>query len=151
MVNGTDFARAYAATALGAIGDSRALPLLLNALSAASAVVRQGAIQGLKFFREVSTVPAIVRLLDDPVLEVRQAAATTLGLIGSADAVPALMAFYERGDRESKVSALWAFAYIGDPRSLPLARAALLDKVRKVREAAKFALAQYDFKRRTGS
>jgi HEAT repeat protein len=151
MVEGAEFARAYAATVLGAIGDIRALPLVVDALADSSPKVRLAATQGLRFFREPSTVPGLIRALQDPALEVRCSAACSLGLIRSAEAVPPLMEFYERGNRESKVAALHALGYICDPRSLPLARAALLDKVRKVRDAAKSALAQYDFKRRQGT
>jgi HEAT repeat protein len=68
----------------------------------------------------------------------------------SVEAVPPLMAFYERGDQDSKVAAIRALGKIADPRSLPLARAALVGRDRKVRGAAKLALARYDLKRRHG-
>jgi HEAT repeat protein len=150
LLKGTEFARVYAATVLGCIGDRRALPLLVDALSDASPAIRQAAIKGLWFFREPSTVPALVQALQDSSSDVRCSAASALGFIGSPEAVPPLVAFYGRGDRESKVAALGALGYICDPRSLQLAREALRDRVRKVRDAAKFALAQYDFKRRHG-
>jgi HEAT repeat protein len=69
IVQGAEFARAYAATVLGAIGDIRALPLVVDALSDASPKVRLAATQGLRFFREPSTVPVLVGLLQDPALE----------------------------------------------------------------------------------
>jgi HEAT repeat protein len=145
---GTIFARAYAVSTLGCIGDRRALPVVIDALSDASPMVRRSATTSLMHFQEPSTVPLLIRALEDSASEVCRSAASVLGCFHSADAVIPLMAYYERGDREAKVAALCALGHIGDPRSLPLARAALLDKVRKVRDAAKSALANYDFKRR---
>lgn len=147
--DGTEFARASAATALGAIGERRALPLLVNALSDPSPTVRASATQGLGFFRDPSTVPALIRALDDLDTEVSCSAASALGYIGRGEAVPPLMALYERSDWRSKVAALGALGWICDPRSLPLVRAALSERVRRVRDAAKSALAQYDFRRRS--
>jgi hypothetical protein len=145
---GTDFARAYATTVLGTIGDSRAIPLLLDALCANAPTVRQAATKGLMYFRDPSTVSALTHALEDSSYEVRCSAASTLGFIGSAEAVPSLLAFYEGGDQRAKVAALHALGYIHDPRSLPLVRSALLNRVRKIRGAAKHVLAYYDFKRR---
>jgi HEAT repeat protein len=145
---GTDFARTYAATVLGHIGDHRAVPSLIDALSDPSPPVRRATAKSLGFLQAVSAVPMLVRALDDSDPELSRTAASALGHIRSREAVLPLMALYERGDRESKVAALLALGYIRDPRSLPLARAALLDRVRKVRDAAKSALAQYDYKRR---
>ena len=147
-IRGTIFARAYAVSTLGCIGDRRALPVVIDALSDASPMVRRSATTSLMHFQEPSTVPLLIRALEDSASEVCRSAASVLGCFHSADAVIPLMAYYERGDREAKVAALCALGHIGDPRSLPLARAALLDKVRKVRDAAKSALANYDFKRR---
>ena len=76
-----------------------------------------------------------------------QAAADTLGMRRATDAVPALMNLFERDDVELKISAIRALGWIGDPRSLPLVRSAQLDKHRKLRKVAKFALANYDLKR----
>jgi HEAT repeat protein len=151
VADGTEFARAYAATVLGAIREPRALPLLLSSLSSPSPTVRLAATKALFFFQEPSTVPALIRSLEDTSLEVRLSAASALGFMGSNEVVLALMAFYERGDRESKVAALRALRFICDPRSLPLAKAALLDKDPQVRKAGKSALSFYDIKRRQGT
>ena len=93
IVQGAEFARAYAATVLGATGDIRAVPLVVDALSDASPKVRLAATQGLRFFREPSTVSVLVGALQDPALEVRCSAACSLGLIRSAEAVPPLIEF----------------------------------------------------------
>lgn len=148
---GTPFARAFAVGVLGAIGDRRALPVVLDALSDTASAVRLKATTSLLHFQELSTVPFLIRALDDLDPEVQRSAASTLGSLRAVEAVLPLMAFYERGDWKAKAEALVALGFIGDPRSLPLARAALLDKVRKVRDAAKSALANYDFNRRHGT
>jgi HEAT repeat protein len=146
--HGTAFASAYSLTVLGAIRDLRAMPLALDALADASPSVRVAATKCLWYFRKPSTVPALVVALDDPDPEVCRSAASALGFIGSAEAVIPLMTFYERGDADSKVAALYALGDIGDPRSLPLAREALVGNIRKLRKVAKSAMAKYDIKRR---
>jgi HEAT repeat protein len=149
--NGTAYARAYALTALGAVGDTRAFPLAVDALTHDSPLVRVSATKSLRYFRESSAVPGLIQALSDADSEVRCAAASTLGLMQATDAVTPLMAFYERGDQDSKMAAIRALGQIGDPRSLPLARAALVGRDRKVRDVAKLALARYDLKRRHGA
>jgi len=148
---GTPLARAYAVSALGCVGDRRALPVVIDALSDTSPAVRLAATTSLMHFQEPSTVPLLIHALDDSNPEVCRSAAWVLGCFHSVEAVIPLMAYYERGDRDAKAAALRSLGDIGDPRSLPLARAALLDKVRKVRDAAKSALASYDLRRRHGT
>jgi HEAT repeat protein len=147
---GTPFARAYALTVLGAAGDPRVMPLAVEALNDPAREVRASAARCLFFFRDPATAPALLQRLDDPDTEVRCAAASTLGFIQGVDVVPELMALYERSDSESRMAALRALGQIGDPRSLQLARDALLDKDKSVRKTAKLALARYDWKRRHG-
>jgi HEAT repeat protein len=147
---GTDFAREYACTALGAIGDDQVVPALIQSLADVSPRVRKAAACSLAFFhRTTEAIPELIRTLNDSAAEVTQAAAHTLGLLRAMDAVPALMNLFERGDAELKISAIGALGWIADPRSLPLIRSAQLDKNRKLKKAAKSALANYDFKRRT--
>jgi len=148
---GTTFARAYAVDVLGSIGDRRALPLVIDALSDPSPTVRLSATKSLLHFREPSTASLLIHALDDSDPEVCRSAASVLGCFHSVDAVTPLIAYYHRGDREAKAAALRALGCIGDPRSLPLVRTALLDKVSKVRDAAKSALTDYDLKRRHGT
>jgi HEAT repeat protein len=59
------------------------------------------------------------------------------------------MSYFESGDPDDKVAALNALGQIADPRSLPLARAALDHKNHKIKKAAKQALVAYDYKRRS--
>ena len=147
---GNAFARAYALTVLGATGDTRVVPMAVEALNDPVPQVRASAARCLFFFREPSTAAALVQKLNDTDSEVRCAAASTLGFIQGVDVVPELMALYQRGDAESKSAALRALGQIADPRSLQLARDALVDKDKGVRKTAKMALARYDLKRREG-
>jgi hypothetical protein len=146
---GKPFARAYALTALGAIGDIRAQSLPIAALSNGSLAVRLAATNCLRFWRQLSSTEHLIPLLNDPDNDVRQSAARTLGCVGSVDTVPALMSYFERGGPNDKAAALHALGQIADPRSLPLARDALVNADHKVRKAAKAALASYDMKRRS--
>lgn len=145
---GSEFARTYSATVLGHIGDLRAVPLLIAAASDPSQSVRQATARSLGFLRDASAVSVLTRMLADSDPEVCRAAASALGHIRAPEVVPALLALFGGNDCESKVTALSALGCIGDPQSLPLIRSALLDKSRKVRHAAKSALAQFDFQRR---
>jgi HEAT repeat protein len=140
--------RAYAATVLGYIGDTRSLPLLINALSDKEAEVRVAATSGLRFLGDLRAVSPLVSALDDPNEEVTTAVAETLGWLGSEDAIVPLMRFYESKRWQKKVAAVHALGKIGHPQSLPLVRLALVHPIRKVRDAAKFALSSYGWKRR---
>ena len=145
---GKPVSRAYALTALSLIGDSRARSLPLDALADPSPKVRLAATTCLRFSSEPALASHLIPILNDLNAEVRQSAARTLGCIGSTDAVPPLISYFERGGPNDKAAALDALGQIADPRSLPLARSALEDAERKVRKAAKSALASYDMKRR---
>jgi hypothetical protein len=146
LVNGTDFARAHAASVLGFIKEPRALPLLLDSLTAPVSGVRVGAVRALGFFRDLSTVDALIQTLRDPSCEVRQAAASTLGSIGSRNAVPALEELYSEGNAADKIIVLHSFGEIGDRDSLPIINSALVHSNRQIRSAAKHALAKYALK-----
>jgi HEAT repeat protein len=152
LTTGTESAREYACTALGAIGDDQAVPTLIQSLADVSPNVRKAAACSLAFFHGTTgAIPELIRTLNDSAADVTQAAAHTLGLLRATDAVPALMNLFERDDLEIKIAAIGALGWIGDPRSLALVRSAQLDKNRKLKKAAKFALANYDLKRRAGS
>jgi HEAT repeat protein len=146
---GTPFAKAYAGPVIGYIGDSRALPLLIDALSDTDVAVRVAAIHGLRALRDPRAASPLVQALDDPIDEVARSAASTLGWLRSEDAVVALMRFYDSARWQNKVAAVYALGDIGHPQSLPLVRLALFHPFRKVRRAAKAALSSYDLKRRT--
>lgn len=140
LEHGTQFARAYAATALAIIKDPRAIPPITRSLSDKDPEVRIAMLKGLWFFRDPATAKHVIPLLDDPVPQVACDAADTLGAIGSPEAVPALLEFYERGDQEARAAVIHALGSIQDPRALPLLREASQSDNRKIRSAARSAL-----------
>lgn len=150
-VDAPDVARGFCLRVVGSIQVPGAREILIKGLSAKSPLVRAAAAGGLHSLRDPTTVAPLVEvLLNDDSHEVRSSVTSTLGWIESPEAVPALMTCFERGDKRAKVDALHALGRIGDPRSLPLARAALSHRYRRLREAAKSALFQYDYRRRRG-
>ena len=144
-----DAARGYALSRLGSLERPGARQILLDALQAKSARVRAAAAGAIWFLSDPTTVAPLVEVLQkDDSYEVRSSVTRALGWIRSPEAVPALMTCFEKGDKRAKVDSLWALGSICDPRSLPLARAALSHRYRRLREAAKMALAGYDDVRR---
>jgi len=82
--------RAAALRILGDLGDRRALPILVQAMSLGQPSVRGAAASALGELGDPSAGPALATLLHDPIPAVRAAAAVALGEIGSPDAVAAL-------------------------------------------------------------
>lgn len=146
--NGLPNARKYALGALTHMGDSRARPHILAALKDPEPSVRVEATNCCSYVRDGNAIPSLIDLLTDESDDVITSAAYSLGYLRALDAIPSLLELatseYPR-HRESAVSAL---GYIKDPAALPIVRAALKDKHRSVRKAAKLALANYDLKRR---
>src|SRR5262249_12145187 len=145
---GTEFARSYAATVLGAIKERQAFPLVIPALFDASSSVRPSGTKGLWFFRDRSALPALIQALHDPNKEVICSAANTLGWIGDRKAVEPLMAIYATAKWQIQSAVVHALGEIAAPESLELVKGALGHNVRRVRDAAKSALSRYYLKRR---
>jgi HEAT repeat protein len=145
---GTIVARTYSLVVLAIIGESRAFALAIDSLRDPHPKIRQAATRSLWFFRNVDAVPPLIETLGDPDVDVRSGAASALGFIGSIQSVPALMALYTSGIANDQASAIHALGDLCDPRSLSLVRDSLQNKCRDVRKAAKYALSQFDRKRR---
>ncbi len=90
LPTGTPSLLKHAATALGRIGDPRALGPLLVLLADPDAGVRWRAVEGLAWLRDPQAVPALLPLLADPDANVRANTAEALGSLGGAEAVSAL-------------------------------------------------------------
>jgi HEAT repeat protein len=141
------------AEALIRIGHHReepdALTLMTDALSSRSPQVRAAAARGLLHYRDAAAVPALSQALaSDESAEVRRWAAMALGLLKSPDGVPALMSRVGQGEVREQVAVIRALGNIHDPVSFDLVRAALATGDDRIRAAAEFALASYDFERR---
>lgn len=148
LKTGTDFARNYAAGALSSIGDKRAIPYLLDALSDPSPIVRSGAARSFRWLNDPRAISQLVWLLADPDVEVVESAAIVLGIMRAAESVEPLIELTSHMDWRRRACAFEALGDILDPRALPLLRDALNDRHKRVRKAAKSALARFDLVRR---
>lgn len=97
--------RRNAARALGKLGDSRAIPALIRALTCSDFYVREAAAQSLEMLKDPSCIPILVALLNNqidgalPAPEPPQLAQPydaileALGTLGATDAVPTILPF----------------------------------------------------------
>jgi HEAT repeat protein len=136
--------RAGAAAALGKIGDSGALTLLLAALREdKEPTVRANAAQALGMLADpIAFEPLLAALCEDKDGAVRASAGGALGALGDLRAVEPLLAAL-REDKEGTVraSAAGALGTLGDPRAVePLLAALRRDKEKAVRASAAGAL-----------
>lgn len=154
--------RVYAANALRVAREQAAIPLLVDALNATEKEVRSAAARVLGSFHDARIVEPLLVALSDVDSEVRSAAASSLGNIGEDRAVAALVQLLAGRNWRDRDAALHGLSMLlaplyGDkprpaapsaPEALPLIREALRDPNRRVRKAAKAALASYDWHRR---
>jgi len=107
-----------AASALGELGDSRAVAALTDAISAGG-MTSTAAVDALGKIKDASAVPALIEVLKDLATtpdEVRAHAAATLGAIGDRTAIPALLDVASRAgiqDATVLAAALDALATLG--------------------------------------
>jgi HEAT repeat protein len=96
LAGGEDwFGRAGAARQLGAIGDARALPALIEALRAENKLVRMAAARALGEIGDAGAVPALIEALRDESDSVQLDAAVALNNIGTPDALAAVDAWLD--------------------------------------------------------
>jgi HEAT repeat protein len=86
----TSIVRDHAATALGRMGDPRAIPYLMELRDAPEEMTRFSVIQALGRLKAKEAERFLLERLDDPSPLIRMTAATALGHIGSVDAIPRL-------------------------------------------------------------
>ncbi|MFQ6130530.1 MAG: HEAT repeat domain-containing protein [Armatimonadota bacterium] len=106
--------RAGVATALGNIGDERALRPLQDCLKDADFDVRAKAAEALGAFDDRRAVESLLRLLASETELDRRGAAVGLGRLGDKAAVPALLAALADGRWEVRWRAAVALGQIGD-------------------------------------
>lgn len=90
--------------ALGSIGDSRSIPLLLEYLGHRRPDTRVASIWALEDFEEPRVTRALENALRDSDSQVRSTAALALGKRGAADSVPILFLAFDRGVTDSAIS-----------------------------------------------
>ena len=154
------YAAAYAARALGRIGDARAVPALVAALNDTHYEVRAAAVEALVLFSKKAVIP-LIAALSDPSKDTRSAAAEALDGIGwqppanstgteywiamqnwdrctanGEASIKPLMARLKDADPEIRKACVVCLGKIGDRRALVALTAALRDGYPPVRAAA---------------
>jgi HEAT repeat protein len=107
--------RHNAASALGQIGDSRAVEPLIAVLSDADAGVRHNAASALGQIGDPRAVEPLIGVLSDSVVYVRCCTVESLGQIGDPDAVQPLIAVLSDPEAHVRRRAAYALGQIGDP------------------------------------
>lgn len=137
---GENRVREKAASALGQIGDVRAIEPLITALNDGEWYVRGAAAEALGRIRDTRAVEPLIAALKDK--EIRMAATDALGRIGDARAVEPLIAVLKdpSNPNYARVHVLAALGAVAEPRAVEAMVAALNDNAIDVRKAAADAL-----------
>jgi HEAT repeat protein len=144
-------ARVFAIHALATNLEPKAFEKIVALLTDPSSEVRAAAAISLVIYhyaRYPCPVEPLIALLSDPHQTPRQYAANTLGSIANPQARQPLVRMLDSRHWHDRQSALYALADICDESSLPIIRRHLRDPAKRVRKAAKAALAGYDRRRR---
>ncbi|UCH96466.1 MAG: HEAT repeat domain-containing protein [Candidatus Aminicenantes bacterium] len=121
--------REHAASALGELGDLRAVPELIKALRDEDAVVREHAATALGRLGDKQAVPALIKVLRDEDAVVREHAATALAKLGDKQAVPALIRALRDENAVVREHVASALGRLGDKRAVqPLNQALQKEK-----------------------
>lgn len=135
--------RRYLSMVLGNLGDRRATPLLIEALSEKDVETRIYAVLALGRLRDPASVPHVLNAFANDERDVRKAAAYALGEIGDPRAVPALAAALNDPTADIRFNAAVAMARFGDTRAIGVVREMLdrsrLDRVEQMRPDQKEA------------
>jgi HEAT repeat protein len=107
--------RSHAADALGRLGDTRAVPHLIELADDPTDIARERAIAALGSLRASDAAPVFVERLQDSAPTVRMAAAEGLGQIGDPATIPALREVVEYDPHaEVRMYAAEALVELGD-------------------------------------
>ena len=125
--------RQYLSMVLGNLGDRRATPLLIEALSDPAPETRIYAALALGRLKDPAAVPPLMKVFQSDERDVRKAAAYALGEIGDLRALPVLGGALGDPIADVRYNAAIALARLGDTRSIGVLREMLdrsrLDKV----------------------
>jgi HEAT repeat protein len=180
FIRGEPLVRAAAATALGALGDERALDSLIQTAIFARYTLQESAIQALGLMGNSRAAPALVGLLATsgrehrliitealvrlgpdaatPVLPllhhhsppVRQDAAHVLGRLHAQQAVTPLIELLKDPDAEVRETSVSALGIIGNPDAIAPLMDILKDPVAAVRKEAALVLGRFRDRRAVG-
>lgn len=133
--------RRYLSMVLGTLGDRRATPLLLDALSDRDVENRIYVLMALGELRDPAAIPRIAQLTADPDKDIRKTACFTLGEIDDPSAVPALLRGLGDEVPDVRWNAALALSRFNDARALPALREMVdrnrLAQIRDMREDQK--------------
>lgn len=129
--------RAHAATALGLIGDRRAVSTLLNALQDHDPILRSRAATALGRIGDECAFESLVTALRDPKVHVRRDAMWALSELGDRRAVGLMIRALRDPSRFIRQQAAECLGELGSALALPeLERLAAHEKQRRVKRAA---------------
>jgi HEAT repeat protein len=133
--------RQYLSMVLGNLGDTRATPLLVEALNDPSVDTRIYAALALGRLRDPAAVPPLLAQFQGAESDVRKAAAYALGEIGDARAREPLATALADADANVRYNTAIALARMGDTRAIGVVREMLdrsrLDRVTSMRPEQK--------------
>lgn len=148
--------RRQAASALGRLGDSSAVPELLHQLELHPDIVEEETVNALGKLGDLSAIPELVKLLKSPRPLLRRASARAIAKIpGAAESAEALshllIAAEDKSDPDLRRAALQALRYLDAADIGTTVSHALLDKHPSVRVAAAEASAELELKETAGA
>ncbi|HYP29945.1 MAG TPA: HEAT repeat domain-containing protein [Blastocatellia bacterium] len=133
-----------AAGALGKIGDRRAFESLLGMIGQPNSAVRQAVIAAINSLGHPEMAERAQRLLSDPDPYVRESAVKIAGYFCYAECVELLLERCRDEDENVRRAAVEHIPYLEDPRVVPILIDALRNAPPRVRAAAASAFAQVD-------
>ncbi|MEF8783211.1 MAG: HEAT repeat domain-containing protein [Haloarculaceae archaeon] len=132
--------RMVAAAALGRIGNSDALPTLLDTLTDPNPRVRARAVQSCARIGGTNCVAKLQERLEDPALPVRRAAIRALGSIGTRGALKALVPVARTDEEELRRAAIEELGQFGSLEPVDVLLRAIEEDTNPVQRAAMFSL-----------
>jgi len=133
-----------AANALAQIGDPSAVDGLLNLIGSDDASIRQAAVSALNSVIPPSMSGRIIPLLHDSDPNVRESAVKIAGYFGYAEAASALVELSRDPNERVKCAAIEHLPYVEDERAFDVLMHAIKDETPSVRAAAARALGVMD-------
>ncbi len=132
-----------ALAALGAIGDQRALPVLLNAFKSTNPALRSVAAAALGRLGHRDAVTLLAQAFTTEKSDsVRGAIVSALGELGDPHALPALRGALTAKGASYREELAWALGHCGDATVVPDLQTLLDDREERVRFAAAMGLAE---------
>jgi HEAT repeat protein/Na+/melibiose symporter-like transporter len=143
--------RRQAASALGRLGDTAAVPELLHQLELHPDIVEEETVHALGELGDLSAIPELVKLLKSPRPLLRRASARAISSIPGAEESELVrnelvIAAEDTTDPDLRRAALQALRYLEAPNISETVSHALLDKHPSVRVAAAEAAAELELK-----